>query len=81
MQLPSVDVEKAKTLLMKGVLGDDWQAKIEGDRELSELVGSEGLRVAKEIPRLHITDAKFEGELNKPPLVLNTTPDFIWRFS
>jgi hypothetical protein len=63
MQLPGIDIEQAKMLMEKGISGQGWQKKVVGDAEVEKLVGGEGIRIAKEFPQLHVSDAKFEGEL------------------
>jgi preprotein translocase subunit Sec63 len=63
MQLPGIDIEQAKMLMEKGISGQGWQKKVVGDAEVEKLVGGEGIRIAKEFPQLHVSDAKFEGGL------------------
>jgi preprotein translocase subunit Sec63 len=62
LQLPGIDLDQAKSLSQRGVSGEGWQRKVIENPEIASLVGVEGIRVAKEIPRIHLADAKFEGE-------------------
>ena len=62
LQLPGIDIDQAKALLEKGIGGEGWQKKVVEDAEIEKLVGTEGIRIAKEFPQLHVSDAKFEGE-------------------
>lgn len=67
LQLPGIDVDQAKALLEKGIGGEGWQKKVIEDAEVEKLVGSEGIRIAKEFPQLHVSEAKFEGESQSLP--------------
>ncbi|KAH8082647.1 Sec63 Brl domain-containing protein, partial [Filobasidium floriforme] len=62
LQLPGIDIEQAKVLMEKGISGQGWQKKVVGDAEVEKLIGDEGIRIAKEFPQLHVSDAKFEVE-------------------
>jgi preprotein translocase subunit Sec63 len=61
LQLPGIDIDQAKALSQRGISSEGWQKRLLQDPEMAKLVGEEGVRIAKELPQIQITDARFEG--------------------
>ena len=61
LQLPGIDIDQAKSLSRKGISSEGWQRRLTEDPEIANLIGDEGVRIAKELPQIQLTDARFEG--------------------